>query len=84
MPGPRSSTAGTTTSASSRATSWRTTHKRGLAIEAGWIVVTGGMTDAVYSHLGVVGGLPLQQPRPVFISGGPLNPSDMRASSIHS
>ena len=45
--------------------------KRGLAVEAGWIVLTGGMTDAVYSpprssvacHFSNLGS--------IFISGGP-------------
>ena len=35
---------------------------RGLAIEAGWIVLTGGMTDAVFAPPGSLGGLPLHPP----------------------
>ena len=37
--------------------------RRGLAIEPGWIVLTGGMTDAVAVPAGVVAGRALHPPR---------------------
>jgi 2-oxo-3-hexenedioate decarboxylase len=45
--------------------------KRGLAIEAGWIVLTGGMTDAVYSPPGSSVACHFTNLGSIFISGGP-------------
>jgi 2-oxo-3-hexenedioate decarboxylase len=45
--------------------------KRGLAIEAGWIVLTGGMTDAVYSPPGSSVACHFTHLGSIFISGGP-------------
>ena len=44
--------------------------RRGLAIEAGWIVLTGGMTDAVYSPPGSSVACHFTNLGSVFISGG--------------
>ena len=45
--------------------------KRGLAIEAGWIVLTGGMTDAVYSQPKSSVACHFTSLGSIFISGGP-------------
>ena len=45
--------------------------RRGLAIEAGWIVLTGGMTDAVYSPPGSSVACHFTNLGSIFISGGP-------------
>ena len=44
--------------------------KRGLAVEAGWIVLTGGMTDAVYAPPGSSVACHFTSLGSVFISGG--------------
>ncbi len=44
--------------------------KRGLAIEAGWIVLTGGMTDAVFAPPGSTVGCHFTNLGSVYISGG--------------
>ena len=46
--------------------------KRGLAIEAGWIVLTGGMTDAVFAPPGSTVGCHFTNLGSVFISGGEI------------
>ncbi len=44
--------------------------KRGLAIEAGWIVLTGGITDAVFAHPGSRIGAHFTNLGSVFVYGG--------------
>ena len=45
--------------------------KRGLAIEAGWVVLTGGMTDAVFAPPGSSVACHFSSLGSVFINGGP-------------
>ena len=44
--------------------------ERGLAIEAGWIVLTGGMTDAVFVNAGTVASVSFTNLGTINISGG--------------
>lgn len=44
--------------------------RRGLAIEAGWIVLTGGMTDAVFAPPGVSIGAHFTSLGSIFLTGG--------------
>jgi len=44
--------------------------RRGLAVEAGWIVLTGGMTDAVYAPPGASLGFHFTSLGSVFVNGG--------------
>jgi 2-oxo-3-hexenedioate decarboxylase len=46
--------------------------RRGLAVEAGWIVLTGGMTDAVFAPPGSTIGCHFTSLGSVYLSGGPV------------
>jgi 2-oxo-3-hexenedioate decarboxylase len=45
--------------------------RRGFALEAGWVVLTGGMTDAVFSPPGSTVGCHFTNLGSVYINGGP-------------
>jgi len=46
--------------------------RRGLAVEAGWLVLTGGMTDAVFAPPGATVACHFTHLGSVFITGGPV------------
>lgn len=45
--------------------------RRGFALEAGWVVLTGGMTDAVFAPPGSTVGLHFTNLGSVYLNGGP-------------
>lgn len=55
--------------------------RRGLAVEAGWIVLTGGMTDAVFAPPGSTVGCHFTHLGSVYLSGGPAAPSGAQPSA---